>query len=443
MKTFDEENVKSIEIISSKSDAHRAYICAALSDGDCEVICNETSQDIEATRNCMVALMNLANDRVGADLYCKESGSTLRFLLPIVGALGKRGIFHPMGRLSKRPLSPLYEELVAHGMTISEPGSVPLIAEGKLKGGDFHIKGNVSSQFISGLLFALPLLNEDSRIIVEGELESAGYVDMTLKTLERFGIKVNDEAEEDRRVFTVPGNQEYTAPKEYVVEGDWSNSAFWLAAGILGESPVRIHGLRLDTAQGDAGILKVIQDFGGEVTIDCAPEQCEQKQCAPERSESEHCAPLNCDSSNPIITTYPSAKKLKAITYDAAQTPDMVPAVALIATQAKGTTKIINAERLRTKESDRLHSISAALRGLGAHVEELEDGLIIKGSSEALSGGTVESFGDHRIAMMVAVASLICRDKARLIGWDAVDKSYPSFYEHMDELGLSNNLERV
>ena len=153
---------KTIRAIPSKSDAHRAYICAAIAGGETAINCSETSLDIEATRECMEALMNSKEDRAGVDLYCRESGSTLRFLLPLVGALGKRGIFHPMGRLSKRPLSPLYEELQKKGMIISAPGSVPLIAEGKLQSGDFVIPGNISSQFVSGLLFALPLLEGDS-----------------------------------------------------------------------------------------------------------------------------------------------------------------------------------------------------------------------------------------------------------------------------------------
>ena len=370
--------------------------------------------------------MNPETDRVGADLYCKESGSTLRFLLPVVGALGKRGIFHPKGRLSQRPLSPLYEELCSHGMRISTPGSVPLIAEGQLRGGEYHITGDISSQFISGLLFALPILEEDSKIVVSGNLQSAGYVDMTLRTLTRFGIKVTrDVYGEDReteknegQTFFIKGNQEYKAPREfqdggYQVEGDWSNGAFWLVAGILGDTPIMVKGLDPTSAQKDKQIVNVIQEMGGTVSI-----------------EGQN------------VTSYPSRNRLKGISFDAEQTPDMIPAIALLATQAKGKSKIYNAQRLRSKESDRLHSISSTLRTLGADMEELQDGLIIKGKSE-LNGGVCDSFSDHRIAMMLSIASLVCKDKVQLIGSEAANKSYPSFFDRLKELDLDKNLERI
>lgn len=406
---------KTIRAIPSKSDAHRAYICAAIAGGETAINCSETSLDIEATRECMVALMNSKEDRAGVDLYCRESGSTLRFLLPLVGALGKRGIFHPMGRLSKRPLSPLYEELQKKGMIISAPGSVPLIAEGKLQSGDFVIPGNISSQFVSGLLFALPLLEGDSRIIVTGDFQSRGYSNMTLRTLEEFGIRAYEEKDGDNLIINIPGSQKYNSVKEYNVEGDWSNSAFWFAAGLLGDSPIKVTGLDMNSPQGDKEILRVIQDLGGKIQV-----------------EDEG------------ITVYPG-KNLKGITFDAGQTPDMIPVVALMATRCKTPTRIVNALRLRTKESDRLHSISGTLRALGADVEELEEGLIInsKRKVEALKGGTVESFDDHRIAMMASIASIICEGKVGLIGWEAVNKSYPSFFEHLRELDLDGNLERM
>ncbi len=453
--------MKSIRIIPSKSDAHRAYICAGLSviqgvaaddaglrsasdDWMSRVICSETSVDIEATKSCMQALIEayIKGDRAGVDLYCKESGSTLRFLLPVVGALGIRGIFHPVGRLLTRPLSPLYEELCTHGMTISAPGSIPLIAEGKLGGGDFTIPGDISSQFVSGLLFALPLLDEDSRIIVLGDFQSKGYADMTLATLVKFGIKVDVECFDENAsiIYTVPGRQKYVMPEKqndesmdsqgskeagaYKVEGDWSNAAFWLAAGLLGDEPIEISGLDIDSAQGDKEIVNVIREFGGEIIVG-----------KPEGGSET--GGINS------VTVKPAGGNLKGIDFDAGQTPDMIPVVALIATQAKGITNIKNAARLRIKESDRLHSIATTLRTLGAEIYELEDGLRIRGNGgRGLMGGTVESFDDHRIAMMASVASLLCKDVS-LIGWEAVSKSYPTFFERLSELELDDRLELV
>ena len=433
-------STKKIKIIPSKSDAHRALISAALArycnepkSVICNVICEETSEDIEATKACLEALADTGNERTGADLYCKESGSTFRFILPIVGALGKRGIFHTMGRLSQRPLSPLYEELCAHGMKISTPGSVPLIAEGKLRGGDFVISGDISSQFVTGLMFALPLLEEDSRLIIKKELQSMGYVEMTARTISQFGIKMNVEKVQGDTICTIPGNQKYIAVDEYRVEGDWSNGAVWLAAGLLGDKPIKVEGLTLGSAQGDRKIVEAIGAFGGKVLVD-----------------------------GDTVTAYPSItfdkdhyrQKIQGITYDTGQTPDLASVIALIATQAKGITNITNAKRLRTKESDRLHSISTTLRALGADVEELEEGLRIRGTVNGekvskgepyrpLKGGTVESFGDHRIVMLAAIASLLCKEKVRIIGWHAVRKSYPSFFERLADLGLDGNVELI
>ena len=408
-----ENKPKIIDIIPSKSDAHRALICAALAGGKTRVVCDETSEDIEATKDCLRALMDPANEKTGSDLYCRESGSTLRFLVPVVGALGKRGIFHPKGRLTKRPMSPLQEELCSHGMKISDPGSVPFIAEGKLKGGDFVIPGNVSSQFVSGLLFALPLLQEDSRIIVTGELESAGYVDMTARALTRFGIDIVAEKVGQDIICSIPGRQSYVGPEEYIVEGDWSNAAFWLAAGLLGDTPITVRGLSEDSAQGDRRIVEAIQAFGGKVTRD-----------------------------GDEVTTYPAGDKLKGIQYDARQNPDLVPVIALIAAHAKGITNIVNAGRLRSKESDRLHTIGTTLKKLGADIAELEEGLRIKGTDK-LTGGIVESFDDHRIAMMAAIASIVCDNKVSILGWEATSKSYPSFYDRLKDLELDNNVELV
>lgn len=478
-------NTKSIRIIPSKSDAHRAFICSALSvlqsrnsstlgtslcrteeDIFKGIICEESSEDIEATKSCLIEMLSSEADSVGVNLYCGESGSTLRFLLPIVGALGIRGIFHPEGRLSKRPLSPFDDELKKHGMRISEPGSIPLISEGKLLPGKFNIPGNISSQFVSGLLFALPILDGDSEIIVEGELESAPYVDMTIKTLKAFGITIKEMGENPSKRFIVEGNQAYIHPEKYIVEGDWSNAAFWLAMGALGSEAIRVDGLRNGSMQADERILDALDVFGVYFEMGSSRSRIEGTE------------------SGFHVDVYPSKDRMQGIIWDASETPDIVPVIALLAAFAKGETRIVNAARLRLKESDRLNTVAETLRSLGAEVEELDDGLIIRGrgglatSKDASQGTsedasqeisddaphcTLDSYGDHRIAMMAAAASValdpdtsvpcaesVALDEAgqdacriKLSGWQAVNKSYPTFFDRLSELGLDGNLELI
>ena len=413
--------MRQIEIIPSKSDAHRAMICQALSrltsGRSCEIHCEGTSRDIEATQKCMAALLS------GEEaMYCGESGSTLRFLLPVMGALGHRASFYGEGRLPQRPLSPLYEQLESHGCVLTPKGSVPLTISGQLKPGNFTLPGDVSSQYISGLLFALPLLKGGSRIVITGSLQSQGYVDMTLRTMKAFGVEILPE----ENGYTVPGGQPYQAPDRYLVEGDWSNGCFWLAAGAFTEGGICVRGLDTASLQRDKEILFLLKNFGANVKIE------EKGVCV-------------------------SPGKLKGIEIDASQIPDMVPILAVIACGAEGNTVIRNAGRLRAKESDRLTSVAQVLSGLGASIEELEDGLVISGrtacgcgrkeadrnpQSFPLKGGRADSWNDHRIAMMAAIASLLCREKVVLTGSDAVQKSYPGFFEDLKKLGLEHNLER-
>lgn len=393
--------MRQVKIIPSKSDAHRALICAALSQNPCEIICEAESKDIAATRKCLDALKGGREE-----MYCGESGSTLRFLLPVMAALGHKASFYPKGRLPKRPLSPLYEELTAHGCKLSPKGSVPFTIEGQLTGGTYRIPGNVSSQYISGLLFSLPILEKDSRIIVEGTLESRPYVDMTIKVLKDFGIEIVETAEG----YEIPGGQSYHGPESYQVEGDWSNGCFWLAAGALLEDGICVSGLDAESLQGDKKIVEILKSFGARVEID-------EEGIKVRRG------------------------KLAGIQVDVSQIPDMVPALAVVAAAAEGTTEIQNAGRLRIKESDRLHTVTEVLRGLGADIEELPEGLIIKGSG-TLNGGKADSYNDHRIAMMAAIASIICEGKVSLQGADAVNKSYPGFFEAMKNLGLYDKVER-
>jgi len=391
-----------MQIIPSKSDAHRALICAALSEKPCRVICETTSKDIEATKKCLAAL------KQGEEaMYCGESGSTLRFLLPVMGAKGHKAAFYPEGRLPQRPLSPLYEELTAHGCRLSPQGSVPLTIEGQLQAGVYTLPGNVSSQYISGLLFALPMLEGDSELHIQGFMESAPYVDMTATTLTQFGIRI----EKTEYGYHIPGGQTYRAPDAYEVEGDWSNACFFLTAGALTEGGIQVTGLNPDSLQGDRAVLELLSRFGAQVH---------------QTAEG--------------ITVTPG-RTLKPIRIDVSQIPDMTPALAALALAVPGKTEITGAGRLRIKESDRLAAITETVTALGGNIEELADGLIIHGGTP-LCGGVADSHNDHRIAMMAAIISLLCEDKVIIYGADAVKKSYPTFFETMKEAGLDYNIER-
>ncbi len=409
--------MKEIQILPSKSEAHRVIIAAGLCKNPTTVELTETSNDIEATRKCMKEIQQTLESQCDdvnfpAQLYCGESGSTFRFLIPLVTALGIHGIFHPEGRLPKRPLSPMYEELISHGATLSPCGTVPFEVSGPLNPGEYTIPGNVSSQYITGLLFSLPLLSGDSILRVTGELQSEGYVEMTLRVLKRFGIHIGVERVNDGTIYRILGNQKYQSPEVLPVEGDWSNAAFWIVAGIIGEEPIRITGLNPESAQGDRQIVELVEQFGGQI-----------------------------ETNGDAVITYPSRERLSGIKSNAAQIPDMVPALALLGTQADGITEICHAERLRLKESDRLKSVTEVLNALGASINEREDGLTIQGRS-SLKGAVISSHNDHRIAMMAAIASLVTDGNVTIEGAESVNKSYPTFFKIMNENAMSDNIER-
>jgi 3-phosphoshikimate 1-carboxyvinyltransferase len=400
-----------IGAIASKSAAHRLLICAALAHNETFVRCPERSQDIDATALCLESLgaviryendgffVTPVNQAESQDLTkehvldCGESGSTLRFLLPVCGALGMKVKFNMGGRLPARPLTGLYEEMTAHGYTLSEQGRSPLACAGRLTSGDYSLPGNVSSQFISGLLFALPLLEGDSAIRVTGEMESRPYIDMTLEALRLFGIPV----QEEEKIFRITGSQTYRSPKTVMTEGDWSNAAFWLSAGAIGTSGVTCIGLNINSRQGDRAILEILKKFGANVFVD-----------------------------DTAVTVSPGA--LKGIEIDARDTPDLVPVLAAVAATAQGKTVIKGAGRLRLKESDRIRTVADFLSSLGADITEISDGLIIQGK-EKLTGGVTQSFGDHRIAMAAAVLSAACSAPVTIQNAEAVRKSYPAFFD--------------
>lgn len=405
----------SIRAIPSKSVAHRALICAAFADRETVLRCEHTNKDIEATAACLRALgaiitrkddiyhvlpISTESALQGAKLPCGESGSTLRFLLPVVAALGIDAYFIMEGRLPQRPLSPLGELLIDNGVTISYPREDILHVTGRLTGSEFSINGGVSSQFISGLLFALTLRRQPASLSVSGKIESAPYLHLTENALSTFGAKplLN------KNTYTVSNTDTLRSPGYVDVEGDWSNAAFPLCLGLIGTGEVRVSGLDPLSCQGDREIIDILRRFGGNVTL----------------HENVYTA---------------KSSSLRGIEVDASQIPDLVPIIATIASVAQGKTVIYGASRLRLKESDRLQSISDMLNTLNADVQITEDGLIINGHPH-LKGGRVSSVNDHRIAMSAAVASVVCDSPVIIDQADAVSKSYPSFWDDMKSLGL-------
>ena len=376
-----------------------------------EVVCDGISADIAATAKCLSALgAKIEEMETGflvspikkvperrCELYCGESGSTLRFLLPIVGALGAQAVFHREGRLPQRPLAPLDSVLKEHGMTLREDGDL-LYCSGQLIGGNYTIAGNVSSQYISGLLMALPLLIRDSLLMVSGPLESAAYVAMTEDALQLSKLTIPKMG----AMWAIPGQQRCHLPKRTVVEGDWSNTAFFLCMGALSKEGVTVEGLNLQSSQGDRGVLDVLRRFGAEVT--------------------EH---------GDAVTVKRGA--LHGVTINAAPIPDLIPVLSVVASVAEGETRVENAYRLRLKESDRLKSTADLLRALGGQVEEKEDGLVITGVP-ALHGGAVETQNDHRLAMSAATAACAATGEITVDNDGCVAKSYPRFWEDFGSL---------
>lgn len=410
---------------ASKSLCHRAVICAALasqnSTKESRVLNLDRSDDIDATIAGMSALygvetrfsaikkeLSIAQANVGAEnkrsaasvIDCNESGSTLRFLLPIAALAAKETVFTGRGRLLQRPLG-IYADIFARaGVKFVQSGQEARV-RGPLKAGVYFMPGNVSSQFISGLLFALPLAQGDSEIHLTTPLESRQYVDLTVDVMRHFGIEIREEP----LCYYVRGNQRYCSA-DYTVEADYSQSAFFLAAAALGQ-PVHVAGLQKQSRQGDRAILNVIQDMGAFVSW----------------------------QDDTVCVT---ADKLTAVTIDAREIPDLVPPIAALCCFCDGTSHIINAGRLRLKESDRLHALAAELTKLGANITEHADALEITGAP-TLRGGIVDAWGDHRIAMAMATASIRCQTPVILSGWNSVAKSYPGFW-HDFETGAKENI---
>ena len=380
---------------SSKSAAHRALICAALSDGPTQLHLTGLNEDISATIACLTALgarIDWEGERgqlsvrpagrshmpaaAPLDLHCGESGSTLRFLLPLACALGAKARLTGCGRLPERPNAALVQALRAHGAAI-DSDLLPMNVSGPLSGGRWELPGNVSSQYITGLMFALPLLREDSEIRLTAPLASAAYVDMTLGMLDRFGIAVEPTASG----WLLPGRQSYRSPGALTVEGDWSAAAFWFAANALG-SHISVEGLSPDSAQGDRAATELL----GQRTI------------------------------------------------DATNVPDLVPALAAAAAVLPQRTVITGAARLRLKESDRLEAVSKMIASMGGRAEVTADGLILQGCPQP-HGGVVNGYSDHRIVMAAAILATHADGPVTITGAEAVNKSYPDFFRDFAKLG--------
>ncbi len=404
-----------VQIPPSKSAAHRAMLCAALAEGRSVLSPIELSNDMRATINAVTALgarADLADgtltidgiggrfgnaDREPVEVNCIESGSTLRFIIPIACAAGINGKFVGEGTLVSRPIG-LYKELLPQaGVTCETEGGLPFVCRGKLRAGTYEMPGDISSQFITGMLIALTLCEGDSRITLTTPLQSAAYVDMTVRCMADFGVQVQRMADGWR----IPGGQRYEA-RDYTVEGDWSHAGFFLAAGALG-SELTLRGLRMDSVQGDKAAVELFRGFGAEIDV----------------------------SGNEITVRKGT---LHAQHINAEQIPDLVPCLSICAALCEGTTVIDHAERLRIKESDRLTSTAAMIRALGGKVEILPDGLKIEGVKH-FTGGVVDGFRDHRIIMSAAVGALCAQGEVTVTTPYSVNKSYPSFFDVYNSLG--------
>lgn len=410
-----------IEIPPSKSYSHRAVIGASLATSEKKSKINNLkfSMDIKATMEIMenwgakiikgensLEITGNSGKIIPKDKYtkCSESGSTIRFLIPVGLTSKNELVFDGKGKLVDRPLDSYYKIFEKQGLFYeTTDGKLPLTVNGELKPGIYEIDGNISSQFITGLLYALPLLNGDSKLIINKNLESIGYVDLTLEILKLSGIEIKND---DYKSFHIKGNQNYK-PFEYTVEGDYSQVAFWIVTGIISsntENEIKCLHVNKDSLQGDKEIIEIVKRMGA-----------------------------NIDVFDNYLVIKPS--KTKGTIIDISQCPDIGPILTVLAALSEGETRIINGERLRIKESDRITSIKTELNKLGANVIEEGDSLIINGVDEFKGGAEVSSWNDHRIAMSLAIASTRCRDEIIINEAESVKKSYPNFWEDFEKMG--------
>lgn len=390
-----------VAVPPSKSVAHRMIIAAALACGVSEISNLSPSEDILATIDCMNALgakidfdgktaviKGIENVPDKALLDCHESGSTMRFLIPVASALGVPSEFIGRGKLPQRPIKPFLEEFPKHGVSFDfsaafSGNTLPCSVSGKLSAGRFEIDGGISSQFITGLLFALPLLCGDSEIVLTSHLQSKPYVDITIGVLRSFGCEIK----ETENGYFVRGNQHFT-PFSGAVEGDYSQSAFWFTANSLG-SELEILGLHENSLQGDKKIVEICENSG---------------------------------------------KDRKAFELDCSDIPDLVPILTVLASFCRGKSVLTNVARLRIKECDRLAAMEDCLNRVGGKVKAFSDKIEIEGV-EKFTGGEISSYNDHRIAMSMAIAATKSDSPIIIKGAECVAKSYPDFFEVYKTLG--------
>lgn len=406
--------IGTVNAINSKSELHRLLICAALADAPCTLVLgNPTdalSNDVKATIDCLeslganikttdteICITPIKDIPEHPVLDCKESGSTLRFLMPVATALCDRVTFKGNERLSERPIGSLKNALEAHGVEFSSD-TLPFTCTGKLRPGKFEVTGDLSSQYVSGLLLALPLIDK-STIKLTTPLLSRGYVELTIKALAEFGVATVSPTSDNFSI--IKRGVTYISPGSLSIEGDWSNAAFFYVANFLGND-VTINNLRFNSLQRDKSILDFLSLYTAEI------------------EETEN-----------ILGA-------KHYEIDLLNTPDLLPALSIAAAFADGTTTFTGAARLRLKESDRLTSVCALINSLGGKAEDTADGIIIY--PQPLKGGTVESFGDHRIVMAATIASTRCESPVIINEARAVDKSYPSFFKDIESLGGQLNV---
>ena len=405
-----------VEAIPSKSYAHRALICASFANGTTNITCPHISEDIQVTVECLKALgatitktkqgfrvvpVKEQNRPQSVQLNCKESGTTLRFMLPLLGALNVKATISVEGRLFSRPLEPLISELSAHGMSFSWQDKKILEVSGQLNGGSFKLPGDISSQFISGLLLSLPLLNRSSTIQITGPIQSNDYLSITEHVLKDFGVTTVFDAK--NATYTIEP-QHYDCPGVYSIEGDWSNAAPWLVSGAIGQG-VEVTGLSMQSVQGDRAILAALSLVGARVSR-------HQQSAA---SMIEH---------------------LRPFTISVSEICDLAPVLAALAAFIPGTSKLTDIQRLRLKESDRVQSICDTLKAFGVTVQLSEDqaALIITGGKQPISC-IVDSCSDHRIVMMASILASYATGPVIITHAEAINKSYPLFFEHFKQLG--------
>lgn len=386
--------VGTVTVPPSKSVAHRMIIAAALAKGKSVITNLYPSVDILATIDAMRALgadiafknntaviNGFKNIPEKALVDCCESGSTMRFIIPIACALGVNATFIGRGKLPERPITPFLEEFPKHGITFDYHNTMPFSVCGKLTPGKFYISGSLSSQFITGLLLALPILEGDSEIILTSKLNSKPYVDITVGCLRDFGCEIT----ETEQGYYIKGGQKLT-PFSGAVEGDYSQSAFWEVANVLG-SDIDIQGLNVNSFQGDKKIVEICREI-----------------------------------------VYNENGILSPFEIDCSDIPDLVPILTVLASFCNGKSRITNVARLRFKECDRLAAMTDCLNRVGGKVKAYDDSLEIEGVS-SLKGGEIQSYNDHRIAMAMSIAATRCEQPLTVLGAECVRKSYPDFWE--------------